>query len=162
MILTQVPTLLYLRNTNYRKEGSFNSLYKNSYFRTRTIYNKMALDLSMKSRKRSHRDSESSSSTSTIRTVDEADNLRTDGVLDLSIPGASKKRTLSQSSGCSDYSDTGSVTRRLERTRLQSRTPPTVPAQRVTRQGNAASTFFLRPLVFYGQFLHELLTSPFV
>ena len=154
MILTQVPTL-YLRNTNYRKEESLNSLYKNSYFRTRTIYNKMALDLSMKSRKRSHRDSESSSSTSTIRTVDEADNLRTDGVLDLSIPGASKKRTLSQSSGCSDYSDTGSVTRRLERTRLQSRTPPTVPAQRVTRQGMCRLYLLLQPLVFYGQNLRE-------
>ena len=115
----------------------------------------MALDLSMKSRKRSHRDSESSSSTSTIRTVDEADNLRTDGVLDLSIPGASKKRTLSQSSGCSDYSDTGSVTRRLERTRLQSRTPPTVPAQRVTRQGMCRLYLLLRPLVFYGQNLKK-------
>ena len=147
MICIQVPTLC-LRNTNYSEEGSLNSLYENSYSRTKTIYNKMALDLSMKSRKRSHRDSESGSSTSTIRTVDEADNLRTDGVLDLSIPGASKKRTLSQSSGCSDYSDTGSVTRRLERTRLQSRTPPTVPAQRVTRQGKVAYSFFERQLVF--------------
>ena len=65
--------------------------------------------------------------------------------------GASKKRTMSTSSACSDYSDTSSVTRGLERTSLQSRTPPSVPNHRIYLNGSRhGEALYYRPLHTWG------------
>ncbi len=68
---------------------------------------KMALDLSVKSRKRSFDESERTSPTPSIRTEDvdgDVAGRSTDAVLDLSMASA-KKRSLSTSSACSDTSN---------------------------------------------------------